>query len=66
MGPHLHGRRISSGCLDDFGAGPGWLPDVFYSIADLATAAVAFGLVAWIALRDARRGNREAYALLFS
>ncbi len=49
-----------------FGAGPGWLPDVFYSIADLATAAVAFGLVAWIALRDARRGNREAYALLFS
>src|SRR5579864_7508738 len=49
-----------------FGAGPGWFTDVFYSIADLATAAVAFGLVAWIALRDARRGNREAYDLLFS
>jgi sigma-B regulation protein RsbU (phosphoserine phosphatase) len=29
-------------------------------------AAVAFGFVAWIAFRDASRGNREAYALLFS
>ena len=42
-----------------------WLPDVFAPIADLLTAAFAFGFVAWIAFRDARRGNREAYTLLF-
>jgi sigma-B regulation protein RsbU (phosphoserine phosphatase) len=43
-----------------------WIPNVFAPIADLLMAAVAFGFVAWIAFRDARRGNREAYTLLFS
>jgi sigma-B regulation protein RsbU (phosphoserine phosphatase) len=48
------------------GFGFDWLPDGFAYIADYVTYAVGFGLVPWIAFREARRGNREAYVLLFS
>jgi phosphoserine phosphatase RsbU/P len=48
------------------GYGLAWLPDGFAGIADLATLVVGFGLVPWLAFRNVRRGNRDAYLLLFS
>jgi phosphoserine phosphatase RsbU/P len=44
----------------------GWFSDVYQGIALLFVNFVPFGFAPWIAFRSARRGNREAYLLLFS
>ena len=44
----------------------GWFSQVPFAIAFVLMSFVPFGVAPWIALRSARRGNREAYVLLLS